>query len=439
MKKIKNKFLIGILSVSTLLINRNTMVLSEAKNDDIISIKTLRDNEMDFKGELVPTQESSSNKEYEYLGNKNLSKTGYVYKKGTIPVLISVPHSIKQPARGVYNVNGYKLQDTYTGAIGKILSEKTGAHIIYKSSYTGVDDNYVTLSNNGETYKTPYRNKIEDIIKNNEIKLVIDLHGFSSDGASKAIELGTNSKKNFAGKEEFLDLIKNSLKKHGFVENSRLKDTNLAIDEKFSAKVKNRTVTNYVATTLGVPAVQIELGSDFRIPKNGDMTNINKIINALTDVINDTSKYKNDKAEVVDVKSYVNIRKDATINSELITTAKLGSTMEIIRKYNDSWYQVKYNGKVGYAYAKYIKPYYQLGQVSGVSNNISLRIDSKESSQKIKVVNVNEKVQILNDYNTYWYKVRYIDKNGKPIVGYASKTYIKLLNQYSYEDGTRKY
>lgn len=349
MRKIINKTLLGVLSAC--LIGGNINISAEAKSNISVSLKTLREKESDFRGKEL------GNGKYEYLGNKSLSKTGYIYKKGTIPVLISAPHSIKQPARDNYNVDGYKLQDTYTGAIAKILSEKTGAHVIYKSSYTGVDDNYITSSNNGGSYKTPYRNKIEDIIKNNEIKLVIDLHGFDSSKTAKAIELGTNYKQNLVGEKELLDLIKKAFKNHGFIENSDKKSTNLVVDESFPAKVKNRTVSNYVASTLNVPAVQIEVGSDFRIPNNGDMTKVNKMVNALIDVVKEVSKHENDKAKVVGVKSYVNIRKDADVNSELVTTAKLGSTVEVVRKYNDSWYQVKYNGKFGYAYAKYIKPY----------------------------------------------------------------------------------
>ena len=447
--KFFNKKLAGMLFTTLAL--GGSYVSAEAKSNIEVSKETLLEKEADFRGKKL------SNGSYEYLGNKNLSKTDYVYKKGSIPVLISAPHSIKQPARGKYNVDGYKSSDAFTGAMAKIIAEKTGAHVIYKSCYTGTDDNYITLENNKGSYKTPYRDKIKEIVKNNDIKLVIDLHGFSSKGTSKAIELGTNYGKNFVNEKEILNLIKESLAEHGFKQNGGSKDTNVAIDESFPAGVKNRSVTNYVATTLETPAIQVELGSDFRIPKDDDMSKFNKMVNALIDVTENVSKYKEEtsnissstinstnikatfnKAKVSNVKTSVNIRKSPTTSANVIATAKLGESVDIIEKYNSSWYQIKYGTKIGYASSKYLKEYYQLGEIINVSSSAKVRKEAKENSDGLAYAKKGQKVQLVQDVNSTWYKVRYINENGQPKIGYVYKKFVKPLASYVYENGVTK-
>ena len=70
----------------------------------------------------------------------------FKYSEGSIPILISAPHSVKQ----IRN-NEYKAADVYTGALIKTLSKTTKAHVIYKTKTKG-DENYTNKN-------TPYREK----------------------------------------------------------------------------------------------------------------------------------------------------------------------------------------------------------------------------------------------------------------------------------------
>ncbi|MBQ3421859.1 MAG: SH3 domain-containing protein, partial [Romboutsia sp.] len=299
-----------------------------------------------------------------YLGDtSNLSETeGYYYKEGRIPVLISAPHSIKQPPRPDSNKD-YKSEDKYTGTIAEELAKRTGAHVIYRTGYTGVDDNFPVDSKgnevydeNGELIKTPYREKIKDIVKNNEIKLVIDLHGFASnDSRDYGVEFGTNYNKNFVGNDDILNIILEEFEKEGFElrsDSSKVPTTKkIVIDKEFTAKVKNRSVSNYTATTLKTPAIQMEFCSENR--KNID--DLNDTIDALERVVNGVSKYEYKTANVT-APNFVYFRDKANFQeSSIIKKINRGEAVTIISKYNVSFYKVKYNGELGYVSSKYLE------------------------------------------------------------------------------------
>ena len=89
-----------------------------------------------------------------YFGSSN---DDYEYKPGTIPILISAPHTVKQLRK-----NEYKSADIYTGALAKVLHEATGVHVIYKTSTNG-DENYTTK-------ETEYRKKIKEIVAKNNYR-----------------------------------------------------------------------------------------------------------------------------------------------------------------------------------------------------------------------------------------------------------------------------
>lgn len=280
MKKLKKIIILSIVWICDTYFNRTIEI--SAKDNINVTKKDIEEKESSFIGDR------SKGQEYIYLGDKSKSTDGYTYIKGKIPVIISAPHSLRQPLRNSSkNSNGYKPADKYTGAIAKIIAEKTGAHVIYKSAYTGIDDNYMSEEESG-TIRTPYRDKIEEIIKENDIKLLIDIHAFNNSSKSHAIELGTNDKKNLLGNENILNVILDSFEDHGFSTNGTTKNTKLLIDNEFKAEIKNKTISNYTATTLKTPAIQIEIGSTCR--NIDDMDAFNRMLNALIDVTENASQ-----------------------------------------------------------------------------------------------------------------------------------------------------
>ena len=205
----------------------------------------------------------------EYKGN---GIDDFKYKLGSIPILISAPHSVKQ-----WRNEAYKAADVYTGAMIKTLGETTGAHIIYKTSTNG-DENYTTD-------ETEYRKMISKIVKENNIRVVFDLHGMSIDKESD-IDIGTGNTKNINLLNQ--DYILSSIQ-------SSLNSSNYTVNKYFTGG-SAYTISNYASQKLGIPTVQLEVNRKFRSTNSEDFT---YMVNLLTEMINDI----NDKCSKVKVES----------------------------------------------------------------------------------------------------------------------------------------
>lgn len=403
------------------------LIDSEAKSVILVSKDDIKEKEASFRGSKYANSST-----YKYTGDLK-DKNGYYYEKGTIPVLISAPHTIVQPSRGGYdNGYGYKSADKLTGAMAKIIAEKTGAHVIYKTRYIeGEDENYVTSGT------TAYRDKLSQIVKDNDIKFVVDLHGYDNKKKSHSVVLGTNDYKNLLGQEEYLDLVIKALNEHEFYLNGKYSKSKFVIDEEFKASVKNRTVANYSATTLNVPAIQMEFGSSLRSQE--DSSQFSRAVNTVIDIINNIDEYilaeKNLSSKVEGViantPTRVNLRERATINSDSLSKIYVGERVTILESNIGSWTKVKYQNTVGYVSSKYINVLsdaHKEGKVVGVNSYIALRDSAySENPNKIEKVYKNETVKILSDTNKNYYKVEYLNSKNESIKGYVNKKYIELV------------
>lgn len=217
---------------------------SQSYASNIYSEKYIRDQEEQFRSK---SYFGSSDKDYEY-------------KPGNIPILISAPHAVKQLRN-----NEYKKADIYTGALVKILHKTTGAHVIYKTSTNG-DENY-TID------ETKYRKKVKEIVKKNDIKVVIDLHGMASDKDSD-IDIGTGnaSNTNLLGQSYILSSVVSSLN-----------NVNYTVNKYFTGG-GSKTMSTYCSKKLGVPSLQLEINRKYR---SSDSTNFSFIANKLTKMINE--------------------------------------------------------------------------------------------------------------------------------------------------------
>lgn len=249
----------------------NLKETGEIKDNQEIDLETVEEYERYFKGE-------SNEKSLRYFGDKN-NKKGYVYVEGTKPVIISFPHTIKQPSRGKYNDGyGYKGADTYTGSLAKIISEKTGAHIIYKTTYSEDDENYIDYTKK----TTAYRTAVKDIANKNNVKAFIDVHGFSDKSKNKSIELGTGRGNNLLGDTDVINSVLKALEINEFTVNADSKENKVVIDEEFTGGGK-KTMSSYTANVVGIPSIQIEIGKTYRNPE--DMSRFNKMVKTLIDII----------------------------------------------------------------------------------------------------------------------------------------------------------
>ena len=129
------------------------------------------------------------------------------------------------------------------------------------------------------------------------------------------------------------------------------------------------------------------------------------------------------KGQVVNVTSTLRIRESASTSSAVLGTIRNGSTFDIISK-SGSWYQIKYNGIIGYVHGDYVKEIAASssistkGKVYNVSTNLRVRSGASTSSSVLGYLTNNTEVNIVGSEGE-WYKIQY---NGG--YGYVSKEYI---------------
>lgn len=106
--------------------------------------------------------------ESEKINYQELSDDYFEYQEGKIPILISAPHGAKHLRN-----DKWKEEDEYTASIAIMLGKLTGAHVIYVKNATKEDPNY--------DLKSEYKEAIQAIAKDHEIKFIADLHGARND------------------------------------------------------------------------------------------------------------------------------------------------------------------------------------------------------------------------------------------------------------------
>ena len=140
------------------------------------------------------------------------------------------------------------------------------------------------------------------------------------------------------------------------------------------------------------------------------------------------------KKGIVKVNSALNMRSGPGSNYGVIGTLRNNDKVEIIKEV-DGWYEIRFNGKVGYASKSYITivnegsnngtdSVIKEGTVYGVSTNLNVRTGPGTSYQVIGYLLSGDKVKILGEENG-WYKVQFNASTGTKN-GYVSKDYIKV-------------
>ncbi len=188
----------------------------------------------------------------------------YLVLKGEIPILFSVPHYMVQ----IHEDGSTKLNEPYTKAISLYLNKYCKTYSIIKARDTGVDSN----RDNYDEYNVEMRR----LIKRNNIKLVIDLHGASIDN-SFDIEFGTlnNLSADFSTIREL---------EEAFAENGI---TNISHNTTF----KGGAITQGLFRFTDVDVIQLEINKKYRDFNNLEL--LEKLINSLEKFVNQYSKYIN--------------------------------------------------------------------------------------------------------------------------------------------------
>ena len=185
----------------------------------------------------------------------------YIIQKGSVPILFSAPHTMEQ----IREDGSIKYRETYTKAIALYLNKKCDASCIVKIKDTGLDSN----RDNRDEYKT----ELLRFVKDNNIKLVIDLHG-SNRTRDYDIEFGTLN--NISADYSIIKELEES-----FIENGI---NNIEYNDPF----KGGAITQYICGLKDVDVIQIEINERYR-----DSNDIDKLKNVCRGFEEFIKKYKN--------------------------------------------------------------------------------------------------------------------------------------------------
>ena len=181
----------------------------------------------------------------------------YIIKKGNIPILFTAPHTMDQ----VREDGSIKVSEPYTKAISLYLNKKCNVNCMVKINDTGEDSN---VDNRDE-----FKKELLRFIRNNNIKLVIDLHGAKEDREFD-IEFGTmnNISADYSTIKEF---------EEAFTENGI---TNVVYNNPF----KGGAITQYIYGIEDVDVIQLEINKKYRDVNNIEL--LEKLIISLSNFIN---------------------------------------------------------------------------------------------------------------------------------------------------------
>ena len=203
------------------------------------------------------------NDEINKLENEEL-ENDFIILKGNIPILFSAPHTMIQNRED----GTIKFNEPYTKAILLYLNKYFRTYSIIKNIDTGIDSN----RDNYDKYNVEMRR----LIKEHNIKLVIDIHGAAKEREFD-VEFGTlnNLSADFSTIKEL---------EEAFTENGI---TNISYNEPF----KGGAITQGIFGLTDIDVIQLEINQKFRDSNNLDL--LNKLIISLEIFIKQYNSYIN--------------------------------------------------------------------------------------------------------------------------------------------------
>lgn len=165
----------------------------------------------------------------------------YIIRKGTLPIIFTAPHTMMQKK----DDKEFKLSEPYTKAIALYLNKHFNVNCMIKVNDTGLDAN----RDNRDKFKI----ELLRFIKDNNIKLVIDLHG-SIKSRNFDIEFGTLN--NLSVDFSIIKELEESFTENGI--------SNIVYNNPF----KGGAITEYVYGLKDVDVVQIEINGKYRDHNN---------------------------------------------------------------------------------------------------------------------------------------------------------------------------
>lgn len=168
--------------------------------------------------------------------------------KGNILIFLSAPHA-KPHLRPGFNLQNPKPGEVNTDLVVKELCSRTKCWGIYTTKLNIIDPNWYKNS--------PYKEKIKEIIIQNKIRLVLDIHGAK---AQRLFMIEYDDFRTNRSLKQIETILKNCLKRHGFAQKE--------IAHGLLKENTQETITEYCLLKLKTPALQLEINQKLRHKDN---------------------------------------------------------------------------------------------------------------------------------------------------------------------------
>lgn len=121
----------------------------------------------------------------------------------------------------------------------------------------------------------------------------------------------------------------------------------------------------------------------------------------------------------------LNVRSGPSSNYSKLGTLAKGTKVEVVERYSNGWYKIKYKGSYGYVSGAYVSLDGSKGEVIATGKTtagLNVRSGAGTGYKKIGHLNKGAKVEIVTKLSNGWYKIKYNSS-----YGYVSGDYVKLI------------
>ena len=142
---------------------------------------------------------------------------------------------------------------------------------------------------------------------------------------------------------------------------------------------------------------------------------------------NNESIENKEELEVIDTgkaTTVLNIRSGPSVNRSKMKYLEKGEKVEIVEKYANGWYKIKYNDSYGYVLGAYISldnVEVEAKSTGITTDNLNIRSGASINNKKIGCLQKGEMVEIVTELSNGWYKIKY-----DGFLGYVSGAYVGL-------------
>lgn len=194
----------------------------------------------------------------------------FIIRTGSIPILFTAPHTMEQKRAD----GSIKYREVYTKSIALYLNKYFDVNCMIKIKDTGLDAN---IDNHDE-----FKSELIKFVKNNNIKIVIDLHG-SKKEREYDVEFGTLN--NLTADYSVIKELEEAFLENGI--------KNIIHNDPF----KGGAITQYLYNLKDVDVVQLEINYNYRDYSNID--NLKLLCDSLSKFIIQYNDYTNRDSNLI--------------------------------------------------------------------------------------------------------------------------------------------